>query len=202
VRGYKGFDGMRLGCREAGRPSFIPFRSPNGPPARKKRRAAAGYAQVAFQKGYAEEFREVVEGGLPEGWEGDDAISVLRQDRPRLEVWDKNAHTVTLPPLAIRGNFYLEWEAVLAWEVQSLDVKLLGADGAPDLTVVAVATGGGTGSRRTFRSAWPTRSRRPARNPRPRGEFPVAPRARRGCVPGKGERRDRAYPAIGRVRGF
>lgn len=101
---------------------------------------------------FREDFSRVAEGALPAGWSGDEAISVRKGgDRARLEVSEKGLHRVTLPKVAIKGDFFAECEFTKGWEQSQVELTLLGAGGGKDLTLVATATGGGTNVASTLR---------------------------------------------------
>src|SRR5262249_55489040 len=97
---------------------------------------------TAFQKGYLEDFRGTEEGHLPKGWEGDDAINVMKTGgRARLEVSAKGLHQLALPPLMIHNNFFCECEFQLLLGPR-LELTLQGQDTGRDLTLRANASSG------------------------------------------------------------
>ncbi|HEV3144195.1 MAG TPA: toll/interleukin-1 receptor domain-containing protein [Gemmataceae bacterium] len=119
-----------------------------GPFSAQKLEAAitAASPEEAFRQGLSEDFKKVVAGDLPAGWDGDDALGV-RQDggRPRLEGCREGNLSVKLPGVLIRGDFFLECELELV-AYQALEATLIGRDGGSSLPVKVDPGGGGSNS--------------------------------------------------------
>jgi len=147
LSGFKDFAGVRFtlpGEPQIGK--LYSFRA--GPISAQKGEPYPDAATPAeeFRKGFSEDFKKTVAGDLPPGWEGDDAVGArLDGVRPRLEGCQDSKLTVKLPPLDIRGDFYVECEFELAI-YQSLEVKLVGRDGGGSLPIKVEPGGGSTPS--------------------------------------------------------
>ncbi len=64
-----------------------------------------------------ETFKEVEVGGRPKDWDGDAFAVQKENDRPCLEVTSpKDLHYVTLPQLAVKGDFVMDCEFLLGYE--------------------------------------------------------------------------------------
>jgi hypothetical protein len=81
-----------------------------------------------------EDFTAVREGRVPKGWDGKDVVIVQKpeSDRAALEANEKTGiHPITLPPLALEGDFFVEVEFVLGgqWDASKLQIRLEGKGG-------------------------------------------------------------------------
>jgi hypothetical protein len=80
-----------------------------------------------------EDFKSTKTGELPRGWKGDDAVAVrLFEGKRYLTTSGKGPDSIKTPKLRIEGDFTLE-VTFLMGAGNKLELKLLGADGTPDL---------------------------------------------------------------------
>jgi len=113
---------------------------------------------------FKEDFRDTPLGGPPKGWEGD-AFSVVKdaQGRQCLEVnKEKGLFAIALPPLALKGDFFVEAEILLTsgkdsggaedeTKQQQFQMALVGRGGA--VRVVVTYTGTASINGGSFRGA-------------------------------------------------
>lgn len=85
---------------------------------------------------FLEEFKQVMLGGLPKGWEGDPCISVQRD---RIKSWlqasERGAHEIYTPPLKLAGNFRVDVPVYLAHSDARLSMKFIGNDNGANVLV-------------------------------------------------------------------
>ncbi len=92
-----------------------------------------------------EDFTGVREGLVPRGWDGKDIVIVQKpeSDRAALEVNEKKGvYSITLPPVTLRGDFFVEVEFILGgqWDASNLLIRLEGKGGGVLLDVYHAGT--------------------------------------------------------------